>query len=52
MILSEKLLGYLKGEAFSTTEVFKYPTKIYPEQREDYLKKAVKGKKNNSHWLH
>lgn len=45
MILSEKLLNYLKGEKFSTAENFTYPTKIYPETREEYLKKAVKGKK-------
>lgn len=45
MILSEKLLSYLKGEIFSTAENFRYPTKIYPETREEYLKRIVKGKK-------
>ena len=45
MILSEKLRSYLKGERFSTAENFRYPAKIYPETREEYLKKIVKGKK-------
>jgi len=45
MILSEKLLSYLRGEIFSTAGSFRYPAKIYPETREEYLKKVVKGKK-------
>ncbi len=45
MILSERLLSYLKGEKISTAENFRYPAKIYPETREEYLKKTVKGKK-------
>lgn len=45
MILSKKLLSYLKGEKFSNNEKFRYPAKIYPETREEYLKNTVKGKK-------